>query len=110
MIRDVLRDLRVIPLLGVDLFRDVLGNQHVDQFVTHAGDGLGDVLLTHQIDALVEDDAALVVHDVVELEQVLAEIEVPRLDLLPSVLSMPSMRSEPKMRIRSSCSDRKNLE
>ena len=30
--------------------------------------------------------------------------------LRPSFCSMPSMRSEPKMRIRSSCSDRKNFE
>jgi hypothetical protein len=86
--------------------------------------------LVHQFLALFEDDLALVVHHVVELEQVLADVEVARLDLLlglfqglvdpgmddglaflqAELLSMESMRSEPKMRIRSSCSDRKNLE
>ena len=40
----------------------------------------------HQIDALVEDDLALVVHDVVEFEQVLADVEVARLDLLLRLL------------------------
>ncbi len=68
---------------------------------------------------------------VVELEQVLADVEVARLDLLLRLLqrlvdpgmddrlallqaeplvSMLSSRSDPKMRIRSSSSDRKNFE
>ena len=90
-----------------------------------------DGLVAHQFDALVEDHLALVVHHVVELEQVLADVEVARLDLLLRLLqrlvdpgmddrlvllagraccSMPSSLSEPKMRIRSSSSDRKNFE
>jgi hypothetical protein len=36
----------------------------------------------HQFLALFEDDLALIVHHVIELEQVLADIEVARLDLL----------------------------
>ena len=37
-------------------------------------------------DALLEDDLALVVHDVVEFQQVLADVEVARLDLLLGLL------------------------
>jgi hypothetical protein len=68
--------------------------------------------------------------DVVELQEVLADVEVARLDLLLRLLQRlvdpgmddrlalleaeprqhASMRSEPKMRIRSSSSDRKNFE
>ena len=57
--------------------------------VAHVGDRLGHRLLAHQIDALLEDDAALVVHDVVELEKVLADVEVARLDLLLRLLERP---------------------
>ena len=48
-----------------------------------------DRLLAHQLDALLEDDLALVVHHVVELEQVLADVEVARLDLLLRLLERP---------------------
>ena len=54
----------------------------VDDVVAHVGDGLGQALAVHQLDALLEDDLALVVHDVVVLEEVLADVEVARLDLL----------------------------
>ena len=40
----------------------------------------------HQLDALLEDDLALVVHHVVVFEQVLADVEVARLDLLLRLL------------------------
>ena len=43
-------------------------------------------LVPHPLDALLEDDLALVVHHVVELEQVLADVEVARLDLLLRLL------------------------
>ncbi len=45
-------------------------------------DGLRNILALHQVDALLEDHLALVVHHVVELQQVLADVEVARLDLL----------------------------
>ena len=44
------------------------------------------VLVAHQLDALLEDDLALVVHHVVEFQQVLADVEVARLDLLLRLL------------------------
>ena len=47
-------------------------------------DGLVDVLLGHDADALVEDDLALVVHHVVVLKDLLADVEVARLDLFLS--------------------------
>ena len=45
-------------------------------------DDLGHRIHLHPFDALIEDDLALVVGDVVELEQVLADVEVAGLDLL----------------------------
>jgi hypothetical protein len=45
--------------------------------------------VAHQLDALLEDDAALVVHHVVEFEHVLALVEVARLDLLLRLLERP---------------------
>ena len=63
-----------------------MADQIVDHGVAHVGDGAGDMLVLHQLDALVEDDLALVVHHVVELEDVLADVEVARLDLLLRLL------------------------
>jgi uncharacterized protein YydD (DUF2326 family) len=40
----------------------------------------------HQLDALLEHDLALVVHDVVVFQEVLADVEVARLDLLLRLL------------------------
>jgi hypothetical protein len=94
--------------------------------VAHVVDGVAHALLRHELLALLEHDLALVVHDVVVFQDVLADVEVARLDLRlapldrlvdpgwtmasssfsPSFGSIPSMRSEPKMRIRSSWSDR----
>ena len=44
-------------------------------------DGVADIGIAHQLEALLEDRLALVVHHVVVLEQVLADVEVARLDL-----------------------------
>ena len=64
----------------------MLGDQIVDRVVAHVGDDFGDGGVLHPFDALVEDDLALVVHHVVELEDVLADVEVARLDLLLRLL------------------------
>ena len=71
-----------VPLLGVGVRGDVLGDQAVDHVMAHVGDRVRDVVLAHQLLALLVDHLALVVHHVVELEQVLADLEVARLDLL----------------------------
>ncbi len=64
----------------------MLGDDVLDKGVAHVGDGLGDAVVLHQIDALVEDHLALVVLDVVEFQEVLADIEVAGLDLLLRLL------------------------
>jgi hypothetical protein len=81
----------------------------------------------HDVPALAEDDLPLVVHHVVKFQQLLANVEIAAFDLrLRTALSdlltgerlLPPLscqacsifvegRSDPKMRIRSSSSDRK---
>ena len=106
-------------------------DQVLDDLVAHVAHRVGDVLGLHQLAALLVDHLALVVHDVVELQQLLADLEVVGLDLLLRLLqrlvdpgvddrlafleaqgaaASPSMRSEPKRRIRSSSRLRKNFE
>ena len=75
-----------VPLLGVGVGRNALGHELVDHLVAHVGHGLAHVVVAHDVDALLEDDLALVVHHVVVLEHVLARIEVARLDLLLGLL------------------------
>ncbi len=63
--------------------------------MTHVGDRFGQIVLRHEVDALLEDDLALVVHHVVVLQDLLADVEVARLDLLLSHLQAlvhPAMR------------------
>ena len=50
--------------------------------MAHVVDGGRHVIAAHDLDTLLEDDLALIVHHIVEFEQVLAGIEVARLDLL----------------------------
>ncbi len=50
--------------------------------MAHAENVIGNVFDGHQFLALLVDDLALVVHDVIELEQVFANFEVTGLDLL----------------------------
>ena len=75
-----------VPLFGVGLLGDAARHQFVDHLVAHVDDGGGDVLDLHELAALLVDDLALVVHHVVELEEVLADFEVARLDLLLGLL------------------------
>ncbi len=75
-----------MPLLGIGMFRHMLGDDVVDEVAAHVGDGLGDALVLHQVDALVEDHLALVVLDVVVFQQILADVEVAGLDLLLRLL------------------------
>ncbi len=75
-----------VPLLGIGVLRNVLGDQILDHRMAHVGDGLVHRLVAHQLEPLLEDHLALVVHHVVVLEQVLADVEVARLDLLLRLL------------------------
>ena len=54
--------------------------------MAHVVDGVGDLLGLDQLVALLVDHLALVVHDVVVLQQILANLEVARLDLLLRLL------------------------
>ena len=63
--------------------------------VAQVGDRLAHIVVAHDVDALLEDDLALIVHHVVVLEHVLARVEVARLDLLLRLLQRlvdPGMR------------------
>ena len=64
----------------------MLGDEIVDHVLAHLGDGFGQVLAFHQVDALLEHHLALVVRHVVEFQEVLADVEVARLDLLLRLL------------------------
>ena len=75
-----------VPLLGIGVLGNVLGDEVVDHVVAHLGDGLGRRLAVHQLDALLEHHLALVVHHVVVFQEVLADVEVARLDLLLRLL------------------------
>ena len=50
--------------------------------MAHVGDGFVDMVVAHQVEPLLEDHLALIVHHVVVFQQVLADVEVARLDLL----------------------------
>jgi hypothetical protein len=73
---------RDVPVLGERVLWDGARHDLGYRLVAHVGDRLGDFARTHDLFALLVDDLALVVHDVVEFEQLLADIVVPRLDLL----------------------------
>ena len=75
-----------VPLLGIGMLGHVLGDDVLDKGAAHVGDRLGDAFVLHQVDALVEDHLALVVLDVVEFQQVLADVEVAGFDLLLRLL------------------------
>ncbi len=75
-----------IPLLLETPRRDVLAHVTVDHVPTHRVDGLRDVARLQQFVALLVNDLALVVGDVVVFEQVLANVEIAGLDLALGVL------------------------
>ena len=54
--------------------------------MAHIGDHFADRLILHPFDALIEDHLALIVHHIVVFQDVLADIEVARLDLLLGLL------------------------
>ena len=61
-------------------------DQLLHHLVAQILDGLADVVVAHDVDAVLEDHLALIVHHVVVLEHVLAGVEVARLDLLLRLL------------------------
>jgi hypothetical protein len=75
-----------VPLLLQALGRDEAIEQGAEDVGAPEGDGVGDILGVHQLAALLVDDLALVVGDVVEFQQLFADIEVAALDLALGVL------------------------
>ena len=71
-----------VPGFGIGVGGNVLGDDVVDDVGAHFGDRRLQRFLRHHLAPVLEDDLALVVHHVVELEDVLADVEVARLDLL----------------------------
>ena len=70
-----------VPLIGIGFFGNRRGDHVIDNLPAHVDDVVGDLFGGHQLAALFIDHLALVIHHVIELEQVLADFEVPRLDL-----------------------------
>src|SRR5690606_10322781 len=70
-----------VPLFVDGVVRDEAAHQVGDHVLADAVDVVLDAVGFQQLVALLVDDLALVVVDVVEVEQVLADIEVVRLDL-----------------------------
>ena len=111
-----------IPLLGVGARRAVRHDDRRDGVGAHFGNRLADAFGIHDVGALLVDDLALVVHHVVEFDDLLADVVVARLDLLlggldrleihgltiasPSArflfISLANIVCGPKMRSRSS--------
>ena len=73
---------RYIPLFLDRFGRHVALHRFVDQTDDHVADGVGDIRRLEQLVALLVDHAALVVGYVVIFEQLLADIEVARLDAI----------------------------
>ena len=71
-----------IPLFGVAARRAVRRDDGVDGFVAHVDDDIADGFGIHDVGALFVNDLALVIHDIVILEQLLAHVVIARLDLL----------------------------
>ena len=69
-----------IPLFGVGT-RGACGNHAVDRVVTHIDDDIVHRFAVHDFGALFVDDLALVVHHVVVLDDLLADVAIARLDL-----------------------------
>ncbi len=75
-----------VPLLLDAARRNELPHRGEEHVARDRADGLGDLLGLEQLVSLLVDHLALVVGDVVELEQLLANVEVARLDLALRVL------------------------
>ncbi len=76
-----------VPLLGIGVLRDARARPSPRSTSWRmSAIVVGDVVRVHDLAALLVDDLALVVHHVVVFEQVLADLEVARLDLLLRLL------------------------
>ena len=65
-----------IPLLCIGIFRNMFGHKIVHDVVAHIIHGFRNFLALHNTNALIKDHFALVIHHIVELEQVFADVEI----------------------------------
>ena len=75
-----------VPLLLERARRDILADQVADDVVTNRAHGFADIVRRQQFVALLVDLRALIVGDVVVLQQLLTHVEVVALDLALGVL------------------------
>jgi hypothetical protein len=66
--------------------RDVARDQSLDDILAHIVDIFFNAFLRHDFTPAFENHLALIVHDIVELQDVLANIEIARLDLMLRLL------------------------
>ena len=71
-----------IPLFGIGARRAGFGHDRIDCILAHVDDHIVDRLAVHDLRALFIDHLALIVHDIVILHHLLADLVIARLDLL----------------------------
>ena len=70
-----------IPLFSISMLGDAAGDNLLDRLVAHVADHFLNAFDFHDFPALVVNDFALVVHHVVEFQQVFTDFEMHALDL-----------------------------
>ena len=70
-----------VPLFGIAFRRQIAIDQIVDHLVAHVAHDLFQILRLHDLAALAKDHLALVVHHIVILQQLLADVEVAAFNL-----------------------------
>ena len=72
---------RRVPLIGIGFRRQEVVNQILDHLMAHVLDDLAKVFGLHDLQPLPENGLALIIHHVVEFQQLLADVEVAAFDL-----------------------------
>ena len=69
-----------IPLVRIALGRNIKIDKILDNLMAHVLDYPADILGIHYVAALAEDHLALIVHDIIEFQQLLADVEIAPFD------------------------------
>ena len=70
-----------VPLIGIGLWWHIFSDQIINHLKTHITGNFGQVTVFHDVAALTKDHLALLVHHIIELEQLLAHIKVTAFNL-----------------------------
>ena len=70
-----------VPLFGIAFRRQIAIDQIVDHLMAHVAHDLRQILRLHDLAALAKDHLALIVHHIVKLQQLLADVKVAAFDL-----------------------------